>query len=151
MITETAQPYPFGLFKYGSKLMNSPPENISIEEFGGQLMGKSDCRSGIRRTNPQVEDKQPIQHQTTAEAEWPTTAGGKRPKPNDRPNVRTRPKPSGRPNVRLRPEPNGRLRLRAGGQLRPKTNGRINAGRRPSCHCPCQRLPKSAYRGARWP
>ena len=83
MIMETAQPYPFGSLKYGPKLMNSPPENISAEEFGGQLMEKSDCRNGIRRTDPQAEAKRSTQHQTTTEAKWPTqrqtTVEAKRP------------------------------------------------------------------------
>ena len=46
------------------KLMNSPPKNTSAEEFGGQLMGKSDHLG-------RSEAEWPNQHQAVAEAGWP--------------------------------------------------------------------------------
>ena len=46
--------------------MNSPPKDTSAEEFGGQLMGKSDHLG-----RPEAEAKWPNQHQAVTEAEWP--------------------------------------------------------------------------------
>ena len=119
--------------------MNSPPKNTSEEEFGGQLMGKSDqfgrseagwpnqhqagSRMAESTSGGRPEAEQPNQHQAIAEADRPTTTEGKR--PNQHQTIRSRvgrsPKQGDRPDDRQRSNPS---RGQTAGVKRPKPEGR---------------------------
>ena len=147
--------------------MNSPPKNTSAEEFGGQLMGKTDSfgRSEVW----------PNQHQTirsrmaesTSEAGWPNqrqtirSRVGRSPKQSDRPDDRQQPNPSRGQTARVkRPKPEGRSRRRTTIIMPLPTPTVTKTGlqkgtmalspQRPLRLCPRQRLLKPAYRGVRW-
>ena len=128
--------------------MNSPPKNTSAEEFGGQLMGKSDQFG-------------------RSEAEWLNQHQAADPKPDDRINIR-RPIRSrmaestsdGRRSRMAESTPGGRRSRatdptigygRTQAEIKwPKLNDRTNARRRSSRHSSRQRLLKPVHRGARW-